>query len=91
MAQSTTDAAIFLLSERRREHHSKADRLKIAAVYVNASKPPETAGKAVELTERAYLESTVAEALFHQREAARFDAAIEELRALPTNEQDQNQ
>jgi DNA-binding SARP family transcriptional activator len=89
MTRSTTDAAIFLLSERSQEHHNKAGRLQIAAVYVSASTPPETAGKAVSLTERTYLESTVAEALFHRREAERFDAAIEELQALASAEQDQ--
>ncbi|QWY79708.1 hypothetical protein PP637_gp80 [Arthrobacter phage Persistence] len=80
--EAASDAAIFLLCERAQEHHEKADRLQVAAVYVDASRPPASAGKAVAITERAYFESTVAEALFHTREAKRFDAAIEEIRAL---------
>ncbi|UYL86643.1 hypothetical protein SEA_RADFAD_88 [Arthrobacter phage RadFad] len=78
---SAAEAAILLLNERAHEHHSKAARAKVATVYVGSTPTPDTADDAVKITERAFLESCVAEALYHQREAARFDNAIEAIRA----------
>jgi hypothetical protein len=78
---STTDAAIFLLAEKARDHERRADRAKISAVYSNAAPVPETVEDAVKITERAVFESVVADALHHEREAARFVEAIETIKA----------
>jgi hypothetical protein len=79
---STTDAAIYLLAERAREHDRKASRAQIGAIYVTATPTPETADTAVKITEAAYIGSTIAEAQFHRQEARRFQSAIEEIEAL---------
>jgi hypothetical protein len=80
--QAAREAAIFLLSERARDHDQKASRAKIATVYVGSTPTHESADEAIKITEQTYLEATVAEALFHQREARRFDDAIDKIKSL---------
>lgn len=73
------EAAIAILEDRRREHLSKARRGKVHAVYINLTPGHEDAPTPELVTEKTLADSNVAEAIFHSREAERFNKAIIEL------------
>jgi len=73
------EAAIAILEDRRREHLSKARRGKIHAVYINLTPGNEDAPTPELVTEKTLKDSNVVEAIFHTREAERFNNAIIEI------------
>lgn len=69
-------ASRAILEARNREHLSKASRGKVHAIYIKLTPGNEDAPTPELIVEDALADSNMAEALFHSREAERFNNAI---------------
>lgn len=75
--EAVDEAAILILKEARHRHHAAMNQTRTYAVYcVGTHCPPPDATVPVLEVERTLRDSAIAEALFHEREVARFDEAI---------------
>jgi hypothetical protein len=74
-------ASILILKDRHREQESKGNSEKVYAVYANATPTPDDAHPSVKIVEDVFKKHTLAVALFHANEAARFKAALIEAEA----------
>jgi hypothetical protein len=75
-------ASVGILKARHREQESKGNQEKVYAIYANATPTPEDAHPAVKIVEEVFKEHTIAVAVFHANEAARFKAALIKAEAL---------
>ncbi|WNT44938.1 hypothetical protein SEA_ABBYDAISY_43 [Arthrobacter phage AbbyDaisy] len=70
-------AAIAILTQRRQHHDRAAAAAQVNAVYVVQTHSPREGASEAELAlEETLRDSIIAEAMFHSREADRFEAAI---------------
>ncbi|MDQ5861107.1 MAG: hypothetical protein M3536_02450 [Actinomycetota bacterium] len=74
--ESLKVAAMAILEDRHREHLSKSRRGKMHAIYIKLTPGHEDAPTPELIVEQALADSNVAEAMFHSREAERFNNAI---------------
>ena len=81
-AEALKAAALGILREKRHEQDSESLRRQALAVYVNSTPTPDDSPDIVKITEAVFKEHAMAVALFHTREAERFESALTEAEKL---------